>query len=68
MMALNSKRIVDLATNLRLPAMYQTGQFIEEGGLMVHGVNYGDLYCRAGIMSTRSSKGPSLPTYPLNFR
>ena len=29
LMTLNSKRLVDLATKLRLPAMYQTGQFIE---------------------------------------
>jgi putative ABC transport system substrate-binding protein len=31
MMALNSKRIVDLATNLRLPAMYQTGAIYRRG-------------------------------------
>jgi putative tryptophan/tyrosine transport system substrate-binding protein len=49
MMTLNSKRIVDLATKFRLPAIYQTGQFIEDGGLMGYEVNYGDLYRRAAI-------------------
>jgi putative ABC transport system substrate-binding protein len=33
LMTLNSKRLVALATKLRLPAMYQTGQLIEDGGL-----------------------------------
>jgi putative ABC transport system substrate-binding protein len=41
LMTLNSKRIVEIATKLQLPAMYQTGQFIEDGGLMGYGVNYG---------------------------
>ena len=57
LMTLNSKRLVDLATKLRLPAMYQTGQFIEDGGLMGYGVNYGDLYRRAAIYVDKIIKG-----------
>ena len=48
-MTLNSKRLIDLATKLQLPAMYQTGQFIEDGGLMGYGVNYADLPSRGDL-------------------
>ena len=36
---LNSRRITELATKLRLPAMYQTRTLVEDGGLMAYGVN-----------------------------
>ena len=36
---LNSKKIVDLALNYRLPGVYPTRQFAEEGGLMAYGPN-----------------------------
>ena len=67
MMTLNSKRIVDLATNLRLPAMYQTGQFIEDSGLMAYGVNYGDLYCRATIYVDKIIKGAKPADLPVEL-
>jgi hypothetical protein len=35
-MTLNSRRIIELATKLRLPAMYQTRNLVEDGGLMTH--------------------------------
>jgi hypothetical protein len=56
-MILNSRRLLDLSTNLRLPAMYQTGQSIEDGGLMRYGVNYGDLYRRAAIYIDKIIRG-----------
>ena len=34
LVTLNSKRIVELALKHRLPGIYPTGQFVEEGGLM----------------------------------
>jgi putative ABC transport system substrate-binding protein len=43
----NSTRIAELASKLRLPAMYNTRQFVEDGGLMAYGVNFGDIYRRA---------------------
>src|SRR5690349_24303676 len=44
---LNSRRIVELALKQRLPGMYPTRQFVEEGGLMSYGPLLGDLYRRA---------------------
>ena len=66
-MTLNSKRLVNLATKLRLPAMYQTGQFIEDGGLMGYGVNYGDLYRRAAIYVDKISKGAKPADLPVEL-
>lgn len=71
MMTLNSKRIVDLASKLRLPAMYQTGQFVQDGGLMAYAVNYGDLYLRAAIYVDKilkDAKPADLPVeLPMKF-
>src|SRR4030095_12362778 len=47
LMTLNSKKIVELALKQRLPGMYPTRQFAEEGGLMAYGPLIGDLYRRA---------------------
>ena len=46
---LNSSRaqIVDLAVKSRLPAIYFTAEWVEDGGLMSYGVNFNDLFRRA---------------------
>ncbi len=41
------RRIVELATKYRLPAIYFQKEFVDEGGLMSYGVDYADLYRRA---------------------
>lgn len=38
------KRIVELAAKYRLPANHFQTEFVEAGGLMSYGVDYGDLY------------------------
>lgn len=54
---LHSKRIVDLATKNRLPGMYATQQFVEEGGLMAYGPSISDLYRRAATYIDKILKG-----------
>jgi putative ABC transport system substrate-binding protein len=54
---LHSKRIVDLALKYRLPGMYPTRQFAEEGGLMAYGPLIGDLYRRAATYVDKILKG-----------
>jgi putative ABC transport system substrate-binding protein len=52
-----SQKIVDLATKHRLPGMYPTKQFAEEGGLMAYGPSIGDLYRRAAGYVDKIVKG-----------
>jgi putative tryptophan/tyrosine transport system substrate-binding protein len=51
------KRIVDLATKNRLPAMYTEPEYIDAGGLMVYGPSISDLYRRAAIYVGKILKG-----------
>jgi len=51
------KRIVDLATKYRLPAIYPQDAFVEVGGLMSYGADYVDLYRRAAHYADKILKG-----------
>jgi putative tryptophan/tyrosine transport system substrate-binding protein len=64
----NRNRIVEFATKNRLPTMFVDAAHVEAGGLMSYGPNAPDLYRRAARMLTRSSKAPSLPTFPWSSR
>jgi len=56
-MTRNSRRIAEFAFKLRLPAMYNSRQFVEDGGLMAYGVNFADLYRRAATYVDKILKG-----------
>ena len=62
---LNSKTIVDLALKQRLPGMYPTRQFAEEGGLMAYGPLIGDLYFRAATYVDKILKGARSEDLPV---
>jgi len=62
---LHSKTIVDLALKQRLPGMYPTRQFAEEGGLMAYGPLIGDLYHRAAIYVDKILKGAKPADLPV---
>jgi putative ABC transport system substrate-binding protein len=51
------KRIVELAVRYRLPAIYFSKEFVDEGGLMSYGVDYDDLYRRAAVYVDKILKG-----------
>ena len=57
MITFNSRRIVELALKYRLPGMYPTKQFAEEGGLMAYGPLIPDLYRRAATYVDKILKG-----------
>ncbi len=62
---LNSKRIVELALKHRLPGIYPTRQFVEEGGLMAYGPLIGDLYRRAATYVDKILKGTKPTELPI---
>ena len=47
--AAERKRIVDLASKHRLPAIYFSKEYVDEGGLMSYGVDFDDLFRRAAV-------------------
>jgi putative ABC transport system substrate-binding protein len=58
-------RLIDLAVEHRLPAMYYLRQFVEAGGLMSYGSSSSNNYRLAGGYVGRILKGDSAATLPV---
>jgi putative tryptophan/tyrosine transport system substrate-binding protein len=59
------KRIVELAAKYRLPAIYFSKDFVDEGGLMSYGVDYDDLYRGAAVYVDKILKGAKPADLPV---
>jgi putative tryptophan/tyrosine transport system substrate-binding protein len=59
------RRIVELATKYRLPAIYFQKEFVDEGGLMSYGVDYTDLFRRAAVYVDKILKGAKPADLPV---
>jgi len=59
------KRIVELATKYRLPAIYFQKEFVDEGGLMSYGVDHDDLFRKAAHYVDKILKGTKPAELPL---
>ncbi len=59
------KRIVELAVKYRLPAIYFSKEFVDEGGLMFYGADYEDLYRKAAHYVDRILKGTKPADLPV---
>jgi putative ABC transport system substrate-binding protein len=57
--------IADLAVKNRLPAIYSTPEFVEDGGLMTYGVSLTDLYRRAATYVDKILKGAKPAELPV---
>ena len=51
------KRIIEMAARYRLPAVYTSRGFVEDGGLMAYGADLTDLLRRAASYADRILKG-----------
>jgi putative ABC transport system substrate-binding protein len=59
------KRIVELAGKYRLPAIYFSKEFVDEGGLMFYGVDYADQYRKAAHYVDKILKGAKPADLPV---
>jgi len=51
------KRIVELSSKNRLPAIYVQKEFVDAGGLMSYGADFNDLYRRTAVYVDKILKG-----------
>jgi putative tryptophan/tyrosine transport system substrate-binding protein len=61
----NGKHVAELATKYRLPAIYPAGEYVDDGGLIGHGVSYPDLYRRAATYVDKILKGAKAGDLPI---
>jgi putative ABC transport system substrate-binding protein len=57
MFFIERRRIVDLVTKTRLPAVYTSREFVDAGGLMSYGPDFADLFRRAATYVDKILKG-----------
>jgi len=61
----NGKNIGELATKYRLLAIYVSGEYVDDGGLIGLGVSYPDLYRRAATYVDKILKGAKAGDLPI---
>jgi ABC-type uncharacterized transport system substrate-binding protein len=61
----NRTHVVDLAVKSRLPAIYNTVAFVEDGGLMTYGASQSDLVRRAATYVDKILKGAKPAELPV---
>ena len=54
---INRKRILDFAAAHHIPAMYEFGYYVQDGGLMSYGPTFDEMWRRAAIYIDRILKG-----------
>ena len=54
---INRKRILDFVQTQHIPAMYEFGLYVQDGGLMSYGPNFDEMWRRAAIYVDRIFKG-----------
>jgi len=59
------KRIIELASKYRLPAIYFQNEFVDEGGLMSYGVDHTDLFQRVAVYVDKILKGAKPADLPV---
>jgi putative ABC transport system substrate-binding protein len=61
----NGKLVVELSAKHRLPAIFQSREYVVNGGLISYGVNYPDMYRRAAAFVDKILKGAKPGDLPM---
>lgn len=61
------KRIVELASSIRLPAIYESSAFADAGGLVAYGPDYQELSRRAAVYVDKILRGARPGELPVEF-
>jgi putative ABC transport system substrate-binding protein len=61
----NSRKIVELANEWRLPAMYQNNSFADMGGLLTYSANFLEMFRRAAVYVDKILGGASPADLPV---
>ncbi len=59
------RQLAKYASEHRLPGIYELGEFVDEGGLMAYGPNFGELYRRAAVYVTKILHGADPARLPV---
>jgi putative ABC transport system substrate-binding protein len=65
MFQFNRARLTELAAGLRVPAIYNVGEYVESGGLMSYGASYADLIRRAATHVAKILNGTKPGDLPI---
>jgi putative ABC transport system substrate-binding protein len=65
MLQSHQKRVIELATKARLPAIYTDAHAVEDGGMMSYTVNFAELYRRAAVYIDKILKGAKPDELPM---
>ena len=64
---INRKRIIDFAATHHIPAMYEFGYYVRDGGLMSYGPNMDNMFRRAALYVDRIFKGAKPGDLPVEL-
>lgn len=63
--SVNRKRIIDFAAAQRIPAMYEDGRYVQDGGLLSYGPSIDDVFHRSAYYVDRILKGAKPNDLPM---
>lgn len=64
---INRKRIIDFAATHHIPAMYEFGYYVRDGGLMSYGPNMDNMFRRAALYVDKIFKGAKPGELPVEL-
>jgi len=62
---LNRRLVLDFAEKRRIPAMYEYGSLVRDGGLIAYGPSLEDMFQRAAIFIDKMLKGVEVSDLPV---